>query len=264
MGLIWKFMPTGCGATTQSGWCGGRTTAPRQTRRNKTPPPLLKELPQLWTLLRVSLPQLFCHNCTFQDCLHVCPILVKVVQDEMPSAIPWNAKSSGSAAVVTCRRIWPLKVVQLACDVVWLWLSMQAVLAFSTTAVISSGCTCTEQMCCNSCLCSYMLPIWSFLVWCYMSQIMQWHCSCCVLLCSCLESSWCQSCFPITIGWTCPCFNISVKRAPLSLLIQLKYHSFFWLLLIMLRLLEAPVHVTADHAELSKTRGTSGMFCKRI
>jgi len=37
-----------------------------------------------------------------------------------------------------------------------------------------------------------------------------------------------------------------------------------WLLLIMRKLLQATVNVTADHAELSKTQGTSGKFCKRI
>ena len=51
-------MTTGCGATIQSGCRGGRATDHRQTRTLKTQLPLLKELPQLWTLLKVRLPHL--------------------------------------------------------------------------------------------------------------------------------------------------------------------------------------------------------------
>lgn len=67
-------------------------------RTSKIRLPLLKELPQLWTLLRVRLPQLFCHKCAFLDCLHVHTTSDKVVQDEMPGAMPSNVKSSGSVA----------------------------------------------------------------------------------------------------------------------------------------------------------------------
>ncbi len=60
------------------------------------------------------LPQL----CILQDCLRVLTTSVKVVQDEMSSAIPINVKFFGLVAVVTCQRIWPLKVLHLTCDVV--------------------------------------------------------------------------------------------------------------------------------------------------
>lgn len=144
--------------------------------------------------------------------------------------------------VMLCNFGWGCMSVQAVFS--WGCMRMQTVLAFVTTAIISSGHTCAEQMCCMARLCLYMLPVWSSLVWCYLSQVVQWHCCCCVLLCSCLENNWCQSF----------CFNYHWLK--LSLLQHLmltscsvfgneaKISLFFWFLLIMLTLLQShsPCH----------------------
>ncbi len=96
-------------------------------------------------------------------------------------------------------------------------MDMQTVLAFTSTAVISNGYTCLQQMCCNGCLCIH-------------------------------------AAYPRLIGLMLHVTSRAVTLLLLCLAVHLSEKQLVpvWLLLTMQRLLQATVIVTQQHVELSR------------